>query len=358
VFRSSIFSFDSLQIKATVPKALLVAVSVLVLLDFAVARREWIWAFVPRSPSGVFDVLEDNVVVPAQDPSIVLFGSSRVRDAVAPRLLEEELGLREGSVLNLAMTAGNPFDSLVFYRRHREKLSGARLIIIGVEFWDFNAHGINERDRRFANLADRLQLFDRKKTPALLVGWLWRTWDAKAVISRFIDIETRWLLGERDIMQQMREPPIEEDGRVEWRTDEPATATAEEPLTAVADRALSNYSAGYGRRRQVQHLVDLAHEDGVPVLVVLFPMRTEFAEYVRAAYPHAYAHFHQQLRSIKGARIRIYETERDAHLPQECFDDYGHVNKRGSELMTSEVAVLLRDWYPELFSRGIRDTGA
>ena len=115
------------------PWGMLLALSLLLAFEFGLARRDWIWGWWPKSESGVIDAVERQVIAEAEAPAVLFLGSSRVRDAVSPREVEEQLGLRRGTVLNLAVTNGTPFDALTLYRRNREKLRSAKVAFFGVE---------------------------------------------------------------------------------------------------------------------------------------------------------------------------------------------------------------------------------
>ncbi|MCA9537262.1 MAG: hypothetical protein KC620_00155, partial [Myxococcales bacterium] len=135
----------------------LLCLSLLAAFEIGVARDERIWSAAPRTASGVFAVLEAQVIEPAEAPQVVLLGSSRVRDAVPPRALEAALGLPRGAVLNLGLTSGTPLDALTLYRRHRDKLGRARVLLLGVEDWYLNgAMPPTDRERRFATWAERV----------------------------------------------------------------------------------------------------------------------------------------------------------------------------------------------------------
>src|SRR5882762_9647086 len=138
--RSSIFSFETLSLDPRLrPAGAITALVVLLLIDVFVARTDWIWARAPDSQGGMLDAVEAMIIRPAPPPRVLIMGSSRIHDAVLPRTMERILGLSEGTVLNLGISAGTPFDALTLYRRNRDQLRHAKAIVIGTDDWQMNA---------------------------------------------------------------------------------------------------------------------------------------------------------------------------------------------------------------------------
>ena len=141
------------------------AVTLLTVFEFAVARADWFWGWIPFSQVGVIDALERQVL-PKSEPLILFMGSSRVRDAIAPRTLEKRLRLPRGSVLNVGLTMGTPFDAKILYERNRDKLSRAQLVFFGVEPFQLDVHNRpTERILRYGSLSDRLKFMSRDDEP-------------------------------------------------------------------------------------------------------------------------------------------------------------------------------------------------
>jgi hypothetical protein len=131
--RSSIFSFRTLQPWTRWPAGFITCIVVLVSVEIFVARSDWVVTRYPASTLGAFYAVETEVIRDA-DPAIICLGNSRLRDALAPRVLERELGMAEGAVLNLSLTTGRPFDARILYRRNRAVLRHAELMILDFEY--------------------------------------------------------------------------------------------------------------------------------------------------------------------------------------------------------------------------------
>ncbi len=326
-------------------KGFLLAVGLLLAFELGVARQRWWWTCAPSSPSAALEVVEQALIAPARRPIIVIMGSSRHRGGLLPRRMEERLSLPEGSILNLSIPMGTPFDALTLYRRNREKLSRARLLIVGLDDWDLNASlPLNDRDRRFATLRERLALYDRRQIPGLLLGWAWRTYDANGPIRFFF----------RDfILGGKRTPPVADEGRMNWeRKPEVLVGPDDIEVTKDLDPFYWNYTPATGRLKQLDLLIQLAREDGVQVMALRLPMRASYTKLARARHGPAYASFLQALAGIRGARVQVYESGSDIGIPDRHFQDYGHLTRLGSEAMSDRLADLLRATYRDLARSG------
>ena len=94
----NVFSLQTYRPGGLRPWGALLAVALLLAVEFGLARRDWIWGWWPRSESGVIDAIETQVIAQSDAPSVLFLGSSRVRDAVSPREVEKQLGLKRGAV--------------------------------------------------------------------------------------------------------------------------------------------------------------------------------------------------------------------------------------------------------------------
>ena len=323
-----------------IPKGVLIAVLLLLVVEFAVARQEWPWRFEPRSSSGIVDALETQVIEPAPDPAVIVLGSSRIRDAIAPRALEENLDLDEGTVLNLGLTGGNLFDALSLYERNRIKLGEAEIAVIGVELGDFVSDpGVSNRVRRFATLEDRLA-WPGEGRASLLIGSVWRTYDAREPIRGVITSPLR---------DNQSELPISEDGRVVWR--EPVAEGPEEiDDVGVADGFFGEDDPGAGHAASLEELIGLLTEDGVQVLIVYLPVRDSFADVIDDEYPHLMAGLKDQLQAFNQS-ANVLVIERASLVPRLLpihFYDYGHATNVGGLVLSDYYGNVLRDRFPDL----------
>lgn len=335
---SSIFSFDNLTLAGYDPRAILFALLLLAVFDVAVARQDWIWSHVPRSQAGIVDALESKVIARADEPVVLFMGSSRMRDAVIPSLAAQQLGLPPGSVLNLGLNAGTPFDALVLYRRNRAQLRRARVLVFGVEDWYLNA-GMppNERDRRFASLSERLGVFTPDQTASMLLGWTWGAYDARGALHRYVS-----RLG----YDAAPELAIAADGRIQWRESEEHTGPEEVSVEGDLNWMYQRYTPKRGRMDHLRTLIDMAKEDGLQVVIVQIPWRDSYVNRLEEKYPDAMKHYRQTIAAFTGSlpdvSTDIVERASTLNIPPTHYYDYGHLTINGAQTMTTHLVEMLR----------------
>jgi|GEM_PF-1742572 len=322
----------SLDLRGFRPWGLVCCIALLLAFEVFVARQPWLWAWTPRSQSGIVDVLESRVIEPAPQPTIVVLGSSRVRDAVLPRHLESELDLPTGSVLNLGLNAGTPFDALKLYERNRDKLRQAKLLIVGIDDWYCNAGmGPNDRDRRFADLSDRVTGFHTEDRVRLTVGWCWKTYDARSPLKQFFKV----VLGDRPAPL-----PLTEDGRVQWRRKELTVGPQQVDVMPDVNMLYQRYRATDARLNKLKDLIDMAEADHLQVVVIQVPARDAYMDVVLTDHHDAYEHYRQQVETIDAPKL-LYERGRELNIPEDHFYDYGHLTLNGATRFTSHLADVL-----------------
>jgi hypothetical protein len=324
-----------------VPAALLLALLLLLGFEVGVARSDWIWGWVPHSDVGVVDALESQVISDADQPQILFMGSSRIRDAVSPRLLEHKLGLDEGAVLNLGLTKGTPFSAEKLYERNRSVLSSASVVVFGLESWQFTRRSrVNERVNRFASLEERLRYFDGPDRLPLIVGAIWRTYDARAACHRFFKT---WFVD--------RPPglPITDDGRVRWRTlDEAEQQLGKRSAGSSAKLHWKRWSPSAGRFALLGRFVDRVQADGIDVWLVEVPTQNAYLRVVEDNYPEKLEHDRAQVERVaNGAEVTWMGSAADVGMRDADFFDYGHVNEIGAAQTTGKMAQIIRERYGE-----------
>ncbi|HZK75730.1 MAG TPA: hypothetical protein VFD13_02370, partial [Candidatus Kapabacteria bacterium] len=72
-------------------------------------------------------------------PAIVFMGSSTVLYGVSPSIVQRQLGLPEGSVVNLALNARSPLGSNSVWNQERPTLSRAKIVVYGLDPWILSA---------------------------------------------------------------------------------------------------------------------------------------------------------------------------------------------------------------------------
>jgi hypothetical protein len=280
-------------------------------------------------------------VIPESKPLVLFTGSSRVRDAIAPRTLEKSLGLPEGSVLNLGLTMGTPFDTEILYLRNRDKLRQAKLVFFGVEPYQLDYHNRpTERILRYGTLRDRLKLIDEDDAAYRVAGYLWRTLDTGPAIQRFIK---SWFKAQPELQ------PIAADGRVQWRTKAQNKVARRRSVRAEARRFFYRWRYSPNRQRKLRELIELFEEDGMTVVVFQVPARDRFWSYAQKKYPKKIKSYSTHVReAAAGHDVFLFWDGKGQGLRPRNFYDYGHLKPGPARRFTRKMGALIKKHYPEL----------
>ncbi len=328
---------DQPSVRRARPRGLLVALGVLAAVECFV-RTELPWAWETATPSGVVDGIEQKIIAKSPDPTVLILGSSRARDGILPRQLEQALHLPPGAALNLGITGGTPFDALTLYRRNRAKLRRAKLLVFAVEDWHMNARfPPGTLDRRFATLEERWHTFDGESTVSLVAGWVWRTYDAQEPLRNFAV----------SLIRGRRQLRVTDDLRISWRDKDLEQGPAHVAPERWLQRFYGDFELGRGRFDQLNQLLQLATSDGLQVLVVRLPWRDAYVNAVQARYASAFAQTTQLTRTLP-AKLVLFERCSSLGIADQDYYDYGHLALRGARLMTDVLASRIREDFPSV----------
>lgn len=305
--------------------------TILIAFEILVARRAGIWDLEPRSDAGVITVLEERVLRSAPPPCVLVAGSSRLRDAIAPIPLERALGVERGAVLNVALTAGTPFDAQLLLDRHPELFARTEVVVLGVEDWYANgAIAPSERDQRYAPLRARRSYGEH--TLGMWLGWAWQTYGAHKAIRRYAR-----RLGRRG-------PALDvlPDGRLDWHDSTARERRERESVRREADAFFTNYDDGDYRIGQLDRLVHRLRARGLRVIMLQVPLHPEYQARMREAYPEALNAFRQAMRRVarqRGAELLMWGDDlEECGLRLADLRDYGHFANSGAERFVSPLA--------------------
>jgi len=243
-------------------------------------------------------------------------------------VVERELGLSRGDVLNLGVTAGTPFDAQHLFHRNRDILSGATVALVGVEDWYVNgAIPPSARERRFATLGQRLET-DGHVLP-LLAGWAWHTYGAHDVIWHWMRARGR----------RGADVGVLEDGRLDWRL---RSDGHNDPPRVDAERLLGGYQFTQHRMRRALALVESLRRADIDVSVVQIPLHPEYTRLVAEEHEEVGTDFERELRPIVSASNLsplIWADDSAAlGLRANHFRDYGHMTEDGAAVLSARIA--------------------
>ncbi|MCZ7648468.1 MAG: hypothetical protein M5U26_24945 [Planctomycetota bacterium] len=376
---SSIFSFEAFRGFGFRFPATLLGVAALIFgleLGLRLTPDAWLYAS-SRSRLGVFSFFEREVIPRFPDPRILVLGSSRAEDAVVPKQLDEALGLPDFSAENLGIQAGDVHDALVFYRRHRNALGRARLVILCTDEWHFSSGaGLGWRYRLHAPISERWALgrpgaepewarpeqldeprwgaelearraakreqAERLRTQLLLDG-IFSMRQKLAYVPTAVAFNLLGLGKNKGLdfteERQIRRPERKRDDEFGPAIDNPATF----------DNRLQTFYADFDAHPvllgHVEALARMVAEDGGRLVLLQMPNRRLYQEEVERLYPAEYELHARALRELGarlGARVYLYRYPEECGLEDRNYLDYGHLAKAGSRRFTEFLAELIR----------------
>lgn len=319
-------------------KAGALALTLLLLFEFAVARTKWAYELTPGIFIDSIYALEDNVIDPGPVPVVAVFGSSRLQDAVAPRLLERELGLKEGEAVNLAFPFGDAVGSRLLYERSRSKLSQVDVAVVGVEMWDlFGEQRLDPLQEYFLPMAERLEHTGKDRV-SLIISSFWKTYAMRGMAG--------YVFGGL-LRGGPEQGPLGADGRMRYYGGE--SYDGPESIDAAiqfddrfAELEKQGDLSGFGDQEELQRFIDMLTADGVAVVVVHLPMRRDFIPEVENRLPKITTETRRVLDELTGpTRVDMEVSLEALGLPDTSYRDFGHAAEAGVIPLTHYVASLI-----------------
>lgn len=309
-------------------RAGLLAFGVLLAVELGVVRSGYLWERVPGTMLGAFLGVEREVLAGAETPAIVFFGSSRMRDAVAPRALEGELGLRRGAVMNLGLTGGTPYEARLLYERHPTVLRGAQVVVVGLEVWYWNrGTPRDEVERHFATFSDRRAWFEERRKLGDLVGGVWRTTELGDPLGRFAQS-----------LYAGVKPVVFDEGRMVWRKAAEVRDVGPEDVDVVEplEHHMQGLAEGPVHEASIRALVEAARSAGARVLLTHVPVRVPYYDELTRRYPGMESYVRGRAEVLArelGAELAWYARGEAVGIPDDRFYDYGHLTEDGVRRM-------------------------
>ena len=238
-------------------------------------------------------------------------------------------------VINLGITGGTPYDSLVLYRRNRETLKHAKVIVIDYEYHYAGVPPkVTSRLSRFGTTSDRVRLFGRSRqiVPALL-GGIWRTFGMREYLRALIDGSvdaTDWVLAD--------------DGRVQWRDESLSTEIDVDADIARMGAMYESKSLDGRHAGELDRLIQLAKKDQSKIILLHLPLRDRFVSYLGHEYPDNYRRYRQALTEHRFDVDRFVDWQQGEQIgaTDNDFIDYGHLNESGSRIVSQKVSQLIQ----------------
>lgn len=320
-----------------VRKMMLFVLCCVVLLEIVLGRTEFAWRLVPRSALGMLLETEEEIIRPNPNPQVLVMGTSRANGAFLPTVMERELGLRRGEVLNLAIGEQIPFDMLSMYERNRATLSRASLVFLQVDPFQFAVRqkGLG-RLRKLASWSERMAFSGRTRM-GLVSDYFLQANAALPLVSLYAG---SWLLNGR----APQRAGTDRYGRLALEAI--ADDHNERIFNARTYRTWISWfypDFEYSRlfEQHFLRLVKLIKEDGGEVVIIIMPTVSDYPTFVREAIGDGYDRFRSrmlQLAAETNAHCLLWDDHRDAGLMFRDFRDWGHLNTPGAEKWSSFIS--------------------
>ncbi|MFN3202877.1 MAG: hypothetical protein ACE366_31080 [Bradymonadia bacterium] len=317
----------TLQGSFPLPKGFCLAAAILLVVELAVARPGWVWSWNNKTYVGVMEAVERQVIAQRPTPKVLVMGSSRPRDAVAPDVVAQAMGLPAGAVMNVALAQGTPRDALAMYTRHRGRLSGAEVLLLGLDDWQLNA-GYPPLDRamRAYGLSERLQGHAMIHQPKLIAGWVWKTYDIRRPLRRMLSSLHQ---------TQNHDVKLASDGRIVRKSKGPKGPETFD-VAASGRRYLKHWQLNTLAIEHVQTLKRMTEEDGVQLLIFEAPLRDRYVDWVEQHRPQAWGEYREALASLSIDGHLEPRASAFGLMPTD-FYDYGHVTPHGAEVFSAQL---------------------
>ena len=338
--RSSILNFESLEgFSPRFPKTLFWVAILIAALEGALRLIPEEKLMPDKSRQGEIAFIERDVLPKFPAPRIVLLGSSRMRRAVVPRMLDELLELPKNSTINLGLSSGRIFEALWLYERNLPRLSSAKLVVLNIDEWQLSSGWLlGSLYEMHAPWRERLQFADGTGNKLILDGILSMRHKLKLLpnaISRAL--------------------ALHKSGRIELTFDEnnqilpPPRKNKPEN---EAEKYQTEMRAFYDRfeihpvmESHVEQLARRIAETGGRLVLMQLPNRDAYQALVNREKGREYAQHVAALRALAqriGVPLLFYEHPSECGLNEESYEDYGHMNPDGAQAFTKFFAKTIK----------------
>jgi hypothetical protein len=341
--RSSIFSFESLRsVRPRRPVTLLGIGAVLCLLEFGLRGAPQSW-FADVNPTGEWarlEFMERKVLPRCDNPQIIVLGSSRAAFAIAPRLLDRQLGLPANATLNAGLIAGTPPQILEFYRHHRAKLGRARLAVVNIDECFLNTG--------FMDLPAVLE-----QAPFSEWWGMQRRMRFRPLLEKTLTMKTRLPALHDNVLNRLGWPPpgrlhlqVDNDGKLwfDCWADAPQNKSPA-ALHSVLQGYYENFALLPVSEGPLIELTRLLQEDQVRVVFAQMPNLPAYQREVMTLYGEEYRQHLSHMRQLaERLKVPFYHFDDAARcgLTADSYYDMIHLRPAGAQDFTRFVADLIR----------------
>jgi len=266
-----------------------------------------------------------------------IFGDSQSKDALRPDLLAATARLDPSSIFNFSVSGGKAFDIYRTYMTYADRLPNLKEAIVVVNEHQFNSYHM-ENDpvfRYYAGLRDRIQALNKDNYGELLVGWVSKGFDLRSIWTKVVQSYFKGTLPKPL-------PSVWKPGGIRAETMLEPNGLTLEYAENTASRWFDHYDLRGLQTDSFEALLRKLHDRGVRIVVLQIPRSSLFEQAVRQKYAAQQQAYFDQIAAIArryGAEFRVMSNE--GLTLKEHFRDTNHVNPRGAQIVSREVAL---DW--------------
>jgi hypothetical protein len=334
---SSIFNFESLSgFKPQAPKTLLAVAGVVALLELGV-RLLPVNALLPGRQAEM-RFLETEVLQRFPPPRIIFLGSSRIRRAANPRLLDEALGLPRHSTMNLGLAGGRVFEALYFYEQHLDALKSAEVVVLALDEWHLSTGWrLGSVYEMNAPWSERLSLPDPLRTRLMLDG----LFNMRLNLRLLPPLLKKGGLRARDATGLV----LTDDYQVLPKAREKTPPDLEQHFQKIIDTYYDQFSLHPVMEGHVEAIARRVKQNGGRLVLLQLPNRAGYQNAVERTRGKEYQQHREALQRLAGrldVPLYFYRLPEECGLDEQSFEDYGHLNPEGAKNFTRFFAPILK----------------
>jgi hypothetical protein len=312
------------------------------LVEIVLGKTSLIWKLVPGNDIGGLFKLEE-VVIANSRPRVLIFGSSRGREAFLPAQMEAQMGLERGQVLGLSLGGVSILDALLTYQRNRDTLSQAGIVVLQVDPFQLAASGYPPpaRYREFASFDDRLAYRGRARA-RLFADYVFGMDLALPVVSAYFKDwlkrgrppRYRYFIDDNGMMARVGAAALPENLHE-------ARCFTGQAINHWLNWAYPDYQPSPIMEDQLTQLIRMAKSDGAEIYAVYLPTTAAYFNVLRKVPGDPYHHLQtllDRMAAEMGIRVGWWSLPEDAGLTEHDFADWGHFNRAGARKWTAHFA--------------------
>lgn len=334
---SSIFNFESFEgFKPRVPLTVLGVAGVLLVLEIGVRLIPEESLIPAKSRQGEIIFLERELLPRVEKPRVLVLGSSRIRRAVVPKLLDEKAGLPANSTLNCGLASGRVYEAKHLYDRNVGKLGKADLVILNIDEWHLSqGWRLGSLYELHAPWSERVAFAEPLRSRMILDGIFSMRLKLPLIpslLKRKKDTGPNLKLDENNQVL----PPA----RKNKKESSDAAQYATEMETFYNRFRISAVLEGH-----IEALAKEVKARGGKFVLLQLPNRAAYQAEVIAKHGQEYQNHVAALKALAtrlDAPLFIYDDPKQCGLNDESFEDYGHMTPEGGRAFTAFLAELIQ----------------